>query len=122
MKCILFSFFSIVIANKDPYNFRFAFGNTENSLSISWTTNFNYSSDPLINYGLDKNNLNNTQTGNSVYYVKDSFHHHVTLDSLNYSSLYFFTVGDRFISSEIKSFNSIKNTYPLNIAIYEIWV
>ena len=118
MKCILFSFFSIVIANKEPYNFRFAFGNTENSLTISWTTNFNYSSVPLINYGLDKNNLNNTQTGNSIYYVKDSFHHHVTLDSLNYTTLYFFNAGDRFITSEIKRFNSMKNTYPLNIAIY----
>jgi len=118
MKWLLFSFFSIVIANKDPYNFRFAIGNTENSLTISWTTNVKYNSVPIINYGFEEDNLNNIETGNSVYYTKDSFHHHVTLDSLNYSTLYFFTAGDAFIKSKIKSFNSINNSYPLNIAIY----
>lgn len=118
MKWILFSIFTIINANKIPYNFRFAIGNTENSLTISWTTNFNYSSIPIINYGLDKNNLNNIEKGNSIYYTKDSVHHHVTLVSLNYSTEYYFTAGDRFITSEIKNFNSMKNIYPLNIAIY----
>lgn len=118
MKWILFFLFRIVNANKDPYNFRFAIGNTENSLTISWSTNFNYNSGPIVKYGLEEDNLNNFKVGNSVQYIENSFHHHVTLDSLNYSSTYFFTAGDRFIMSKVEKMNSNKNTYPLNIAIY----
>ena len=64
MKFLKFSFFSFisfiiqVLAINQPYNIRFAVLNENfNGLTISWSTKIPYNTNPIIEYGLDKNNL-----------------------------------------------------------------
>ena len=129
MKFITFSYFSLlslfsyflpnVFTLNDPYNFRFSISTKYlNSISISWSTKLSYNSDPVLKYSLDKDNLNIITTGYSNQYIDTSFHHHVSTYSLNYSSMYFFKVGNGIIISDIKNFTTRSSNYPLKIAIY----
>ena len=125
MKFLKFSFFSFisfiiqVLAINQPYNIRFAVLNENfNGLTISWSTKIPYNTNPIIEYGLDKNNLVSIISGVSIQYINSSVHHHVSTNPLNYSSKYFFKVGNGHIMSELNSFTSFPNEYPLNIAIY----
>ena len=124
MKWILISLLVFIhksVSLNSPYNFRFAIaGNDSTSITVSWTTKLFYNSNPIIMYGIEKNNLDTIKMGNSLNYTEFSVHHHVTTDSLNYlSDEYFFTVGDKYEVSEVLKFYSYKNnSYPLKIAIY----
>ena len=85
MNKFLYFLFSFSFA----YNFRTAILN-DDSLTISWSTDNSYLSKPIIFYGLSPDNLNQTSTGFSIQYHRDSIHHHVPTNSLIPSTFYYF--------------------------------
>lgn len=103
-----------------PYNFRFAF-NTNNKMTISWSTKSLYEFKPIILYGKCSDKLNLLAEGDSFQYHDSSVHHHVSTNSLEYEKLYFFSVGDGITMSQVKNFTSapgITLNKSKNIAIY----
>ena len=111
----LLSIIPIVLSINEPYNFRFAFSD---GITISWSTNMLYNNDPIVKYGLDKNNLHNLVKGYSTQYIDSSAHHHVSTNPLNSNLTYFFEAGDGITMSDIKTFQTLSGEYPLKIAIY----
>ena len=104
----LLSIIPIVLSINEPYNFRFAFSD---GITISWSTNMLYNNDPIVKYGLDKNNLHNLVKGYSTQYIDSSAHHHVSTNPLNSNLTYFFEAGDGITMSDIKTFQTLSGEW-----------
>lgn len=117
---IYLTLIDIAHCSLSPYNFRFALENN-NKMTISWSTKNKYKHNPQIFYGTNKDKMNLFSDGHSIQYHESSIHHHVTTNSLDYETLYFFSAGDGNSMSEILNFTSspgILINNRQNIAIY----
>jgi phosphodiesterase/alkaline phosphatase D-like protein len=113
-------FFTTYFKNNYVFNIRSAIYSSD-KLTISWSSKYEYNNNPILKYGLESNNLNNTIFGSSIRYHENSVHHHVTTNSLIDSTTYYFQVGDNLFLSDISTFisnPSLIKTEKKTIAIY----
>ena len=117
---IYLTLFNKIHGSLIPYNLRYAF-NEDNKMTISWSTKNVYENKPIIYYGDYSNKLDLFSEGDSLQYHDSSVHHHVSTNSLEYEKLYFFSVGDGIIMSQVENFTSVPEIIlnkSKNIAIY----